>query len=155
MSNKIDTGREEQNALEKAKQDLEQDLAQLSPGTKNALLRIRLLALENSEAKASASSIGSVRSFVQNLIFGHRAWSGVVAASITLVALTLVLREPAINAAPDEAFLLFLANGMEIDGEWLDPLALNDMAELNGTAGDNWSLAALQRLDLVLGEINE
>jgi len=38
----------------------------------------------------------------------------------------------------EEAFLIFLANGMWVDGQWQDPLTL---AETNGLQDDNFALA--------------
>lgn len=37
---------------------------------------------------------------------------------------------------PDEGFLLFLAAGMEVGGEWQDPMTLASLAELNEVPSD-------------------
>ncbi len=37
---------------------------------------------------------------------------------------------------PTEAFLVFLAGGMELDGEWYDPMMLANMAELQEVPED-------------------
>ena len=52
--------------------------------------------------------------------------------SLWLLAGCVLLPAQAQDIQPlDEAFLLFLAGGVEVDGEWRDPMSLLEMAELS------------------------
>lgn len=44
----------------------------------------------------------------------------------------------------DEDFLLFLAEGMEVDGEWKDPLSLANLSELDEMPSEEISWVAEQ-----------
>lgn len=48
--------------------------------------------------------------------------------------------------ALEEDFLLFLANGMEIDGSWQDPVSLSEMAEVQAMNDETNELSGEQEI---------
>lgn len=53
--------------------------------------------------------------------------------------------QPEVEIAPlDEDFLLFLAEGMEVDGEWKDPMTLASLSDLDEMPRDEIAWVAEQ-----------
>ena len=56
----------------------------------------------------------------------------------------------------DEDFLLFLAEGMEVDGEWKDPMSLANLSELDDMPSDEIAWVAEQEkteLEAMISEV--
>lgn len=52
-------------------------------------------------------------------------------AALSQVSQPQAIEAAAGDAMPDEAFLLFLADGFEVDGNWQDPMTLARLTELD------------------------
>lgn len=59
-------------------------------------------------------------------------WKTCLLFSLMMSAYPSIAQESAL----DEEFLLFLANGLEMDGEWQDPISLGEMLEVEAVAGN-------------------
>lgn len=49
----------------------------------------------------------------------------------------------------DEDFLLFLAEGIEVDGEWKDPISLANLSELDEMPSDEIAWVAEQDIEVL------
>jgi|SaaInl5LU_22_DNA_1037371.scaffolds.fasta_scaffold02042_11 hypothetical protein len=68
-------------------------------------------------------------------------------ASAILCGLGFISLALAQDSEPlDEAFLMFLAEGMEVDGEWHDPMLLASMAELQDVPEDELTWISEQEI---------
>lgn len=81
--------------------------------------------------------------------YGLASWTRMNWKTIRRFSLMLLwIAATAANAqeALEEDFLLFLANGMEIDGSWQDPVSLSEMAEVQAMNDETNELSGEQEI---------